>query len=101
MLTRFEVANYKRFKDKIVRNLNTVRDCSFSKNLVKNRTAKNSTVFGKTSLRAAIVDLTTHLLDVEKDLTPLHMYTYIGNDTPIASFRYDFLFGRKKLSISI
>ena len=102
MLTRFEVANYKGFKDKIVWDLNTVRDYSFSKNLVKNRTAKNSTVFGKnasgkTSLCAAIVDLTTHLLDVEKDLTPPHMYTYIGNDTPIASFRYEFLFGRKKV----
>ena len=98
MLTRFEVANYKGFKDAMIWDLSTTRDYSYSKELIKNKTAKNSIVFGKnasgkSSLCAAVVDITTHLLDAEKDSTPPHMLTYIGNDTPIMSFRYDFLFG--------
>ncbi|MCI5537647.1 MAG: ATP-binding protein [Oscillospiraceae bacterium] len=102
MLTRFEVSNYKGFKNNIIWDLTTVRDYSFSKNLIKNKIAKNSIVYGKnasgkTSLCSAIVDITTHLLDVEKDLTPSYMYTYIGNNTPIATFQYDFIFGKKKV----
>lgn len=103
MLTRFEVANYKGFKEPMVWDLSTTRDYSYSKELVKSKTAKNSIVFGKnasgkSSLCAAVVDITTHLLDAEKDSTPPHMLTYIGNDTPVMTFRYDFLFGNKKVT---
>lgn len=103
MLTRFEVANYKGFKDAMIWDLYTTRDYSYSKELIKNKTAKNSIVFGKnasgkSSLCAAVVDITTHLLDAEKDSTPPHMLTYIGNDTHIMSFRYDFLFGNRKVT---
>jgi len=105
MLTRFEVSNYKGFKDSMVWDLSSSRDYSFQKNLVKNKIARCSTVFGKnasgkTSLCAALVDLTTHLLDVEKDLTPPYMYTYLGNESNNASFRYDFLFGKDKVIYS-
>lgn len=102
MLTRFEIANYRGFKDSIVWDLSTTRDYSFNKNLVKNKIARSSIVFGKnasgkSSLCTAIVDITTHLLDTEKDLTPPHMLTYIGNDSAVIFFQYDFLFDKKKV----
>lgn len=100
MLKRFEVENYKGFKNPIIWDLSQTKEYSKSKNLIKKHISKNSIVYGnnasgKTSFCAAIVDITTHLLDVEKDLTPPHMFTYIGNDSKIARFRYDFLFGKK------
>lgn len=105
MLTRFEVTNYKGFKNTMVWDLSSSRDYSFQKNLIKNKISRCSVVFGKnasgkTSLCAALVDITTHLLDVEKDLTPPYMYTYLGNDSIVASFRYDFLFGKDKVVYS-
>ena len=35
MLTRFEVANYKGFKDAMIWDLSTTRDYSYSKELIK------------------------------------------------------------------
>lgn len=103
MLTRFEVFNYKGFKEPMVWDLSDTRDYSFDKNLIKNKIARSSIVFGKnasgkSSLCAAVVDITTHLLDAEKDLTPPHMLTYIGSNSIVASFRYDFVFGKKKVT---
>jgi len=100
MLKRFEVENYKGFKDSIVWDLSHTKEYSQSKNLIKKHISKNSIIYGnnasgKSSLCAALVDITTHLLDVEKDLTPPHMLTYIGNDSKTAYFRYDFLFGKR------
>jgi len=100
MLKRFEVENYKGFKDSIVWDLSQTKEYRNSQNLVRKHISKNSIVYGnnaagKTSLCAALVDITTHLLDVEKDLTPPHMLTYIGNNNKISRFRYDFLFGKK------
>lgn len=102
MLTRFEVENYKGFKDRMVWDLTQTAHYSFGKNLVKNRIVKNAIVYGdnasgKTSLCAAVVDITMHLLDFQKDLTPQHMLTYIGNNSDISYFRYDFVFKKKKI----
>jgi hypothetical protein len=103
MLKRFEVENYKGLKDRMIWDLSQTKIYSFCKPLTQNRLSKNSIIYGnnasgKTSLCYALVDITTHLLDVEKDLTPPYMYTYIGNDSTIASFRYVFLFGKKTIS---
>ena len=102
MLKRFEVENYKGFKEPIIWDLSQTNVYAYSKHLVKNHISKNSIVYGnnasgKTSFCAALVDITTHLLDVEKDLTPPHMLTYIGNDSKVARFRYDFLLGKKTI----
>ena len=98
MLKRFEVKNYKGFKDNIVWDLRSTRDYSFKNNLVRNKIVTAATVFGKnasgkSSLCTALVDITTHLLDVEKDNTPPHLYTFIGNDSNVSEFRYVFQFG--------
>ena len=103
MLKRFEVENYKGFKNNMVWDLSQTKSYSFCKPLTKKHASKNSIVYGnnasgKTSLCTAVVDITTHLLDVEKDQTPPHMFTYIGNDSTIARFKYVFLFDKKTVS---
>ena len=103
MLKRFEVENFKGFKNNMIWDLSQTKSYSFCKPLTRKHVSKNSIVYGnnaagKTSLCSAIIDITTHLLDVEKDLTPPHMFTYIGNDSVVANFRYDFLFGKKTVS---
>jgi hypothetical protein len=97
MLKRFEVKNYKGFKDNIVWDLRATRDYSFQTNLVRNKIVTAATVFGKngagkSSLCTALVDITTHLLDVEKDHTPPHLYSHIGNNTSLSEFKYVFQF---------
>jgi AAA15 family ATPase/GTPase len=97
MLKRFEVKNYKGFKDNIVWDLRSTRDYSFKNNLVRNKIVTAATVFGKnasgkSSLCTALVDITTHLLDVEKDNTPPHLYSYIGSDSNVSEFKYVFQF---------
>lgn len=97
MLKRFEVKNYKGFKDNIVWDLRATRDYSFQTNLVRNKIVTAATVFGKngagkSSLCTALVDITTHLLDVEKDHTPPHLYSHIGNNTNLSEFKYVFQF---------
>lgn len=103
MLKRFEVENYKGFKNRMVWDLSQTKSYSFCKPLTRNHISKNCIVYGKnasgkTSLCTAVMDITTHLLDAEKDLTLPHMYTYIGNDSDEASFKYVFLFGKKTVS---
>lgn len=102
MLTRFEVTNYKGFKNKMIWDLTDTHDYSFNKNLIKNKIVKNSIVYGKnasgkSSLCSAVVDITTHLLDVQKDMSPPYMYKYIGSNSNVVSFQYDFLFYKKKV----
>lgn len=105
MLKRFEVKNYKGFKDNIVWDLRSTRDYSFNPNLVRNKIVAGATVFGKngsgkSSFCTALVDITTHLLDVEKDHTPPHLYSYIGNDIKISEFKYVFQFDKDEVEYS-
>lgn len=102
MLKRFEVSNYKGFKDNMVWDLSRTKSYSDKKELVKNKISKNSIVFGKnasgkTSLCSAIMDITYHLLDVEKDRTPDYMYSYIGNESKKLEFKYTFKFDKTEV----
>ena len=99
MLNKFEVRNYKGFKDTMVWDLSSTRTYSDYKYLIKNKISKNTIVYGKnasgkTSLCAAVMDITYHLLDVEKDPTPAYMYSYIGNNDNTLDFKYVFAFGK-------
>lgn len=100
MLKRFEVLNYRGFKNKMVWDLSQTRDYTFYKPLTKNHISNHSIVYGanssgKSCLCSAIVDITNHLLEVQKDEIPPHLYTYIGNDSAIAVFKYVFVFDKK------
>ncbi len=97
MLKKFEVSNYRGFKDTLVWNLADTRDYGYKKSLVDNKIAKKTVVFGgngsgKSSLCTAVVDITAHLLDAEKDDVQPHLYTYVGNEQPYAAFAYTFQF---------
>lgn len=103
MLKRFEVRNYKGFKNTTIWDLSSIRTYSNYKYLIKNKISKNTIVYGKnaagkTSLCAAIMDITCHLLDVEKDPTPAYMYSYIGNDDKTLDFKYVFAFDKKTVT---
>lgn len=102
MLKKFQVKNYKGFKDTLSWDLSDTRDYSFRKNLVENKIAKKTVVFGKngsgkSSLCTAVVDITAHLLDAEKDDLPPHLYTYVGNKEQLADFSYVFQFGKDEV----
>lgn len=102
MLKKFQVENYRGFKDTLSWDLSDTRDYGFRKNLVDNKIAKKSVVFGKngsgkSSLCTAVVDITAHLLDAEKDDVPQHLYTYVGNEDRLATFTYIFQFGKDEV----
>ncbi len=102
MLKKFEVKNYKGFKGLMVWDLSSIRTYSDKKDLIKNRLSKNCVVYGKngsgkTSLCLAIMDITYHLLDVEKDSTLPYMYSYIGNNDKGLEFRYVFKFEKQEV----
>ena len=103
MLKKFQVENYRGFKDTLLWDLSDTRDYGFRKNLVENKIAKKSVVFGKngsgkSSLCTAVVDITAHLLDAEKDNVPGHLYTYVGNNKNFATFTYVFQFGKDEVT---
>lgn len=102
MLKKFQVENYRGFKDTLSWDLSDTRDYGFQKNLIDNKIVKKSVIFGrngsgKSSLCTAVVDITAHLLDAEKDDVPQHLYTYVGNEDRFATFTYIFQFGKDEV----
>ena len=102
MLKRFEVKNYEGFRDLMVWDLSSTRSYSDYKNLIKNKISKNSIVYGKNGsgkscLCSAIMDITSHLLDVQKNPTPFYRYSYIGNEDKTIEFKYTFLLDKKEV----
>jgi len=105
MLKKFEVSNYRGFKDSLVWDLSDTRYYAYKKGLIENKIVKKSVVFGengsgKSSLCTAIVDITAHLLDAQKDDVMPHVYTYIGNEEHCATFSYTFQFGKDEVVYS-
>lgn len=102
MLKKFQVENYRGFKNTLLWDLSDTRDYGFRKNLIDNKIVKKSVVFGKngsgkSSLCTAVVDITAHLLDAEKDDISQHLYTYVGNEDKFATFTYIFQFGKDEV----
>lgn len=105
MLKKFQVENYRGFKDSLLWDLSDTRDYSYKKELVENKIAKKSVIFGKngagkSSLCTAIVDITSHLLETQKADIPQHIYTYVGNNSPYAKFMYTFQFDKDEILYS-
>ncbi len=97
MIKRFEVENFKGFKDKLIFDLNA-RDYSFNRELVKDGIVNKAIIYGKngigkSSLGIALFDIVSHLTDKER--MPAIYLSYYRNleqvDQPV-SFRYVFWF---------
>lgn len=85
--------------------LSQTKDYSYSKELVNNKIARKALIFGKngsgkSSLCTAVMDITAHLLDVEKDNIPPYIYTNVGNTKKYATFTYVFQFGKDEVTYS-
>ena len=105
MLKRFEVENYRGFKTKLIWDFSQTRDYEYNTSLVSNHISKHSVLYGKngsgkTSLSYALLDLTNHLIDKQKILIPEQFYTYVGNESKIATFTYEFLLDNNNITYS-
>lgn len=101
MLKKFEVTNFKGFKDKLVLDLTDHRDYEFNSNFIKNDIINKALIYGKngsgkSNLGYAIFDITYHLTDKMKD--PMNG-SYINGDSDknFATFVYEFQFNNNEV----
>jgi len=97
MLKRFEVENFKGFKNNMVFDL-TARDYAFNKSIVVNDIVNKAIVYGKngvgkTSLGVALFDIVGHLTDKERmPFIYLNNYLNLESSKEQAVFKYVFQF---------
>lgn len=97
MLKKFEVRNFRGFRDTISLDLST-RDYSFNAALVRNGLVNKGIIYGKngtgkSNLGIALFDITASLTD-KQPMRPEYISNYINHDTRegYAVFKYEFLF---------
>ena len=97
MLKKFEVKNFKGFKDNLVFDL-SAREYAFNKNLVNNGIVNKAIVYGKngigkSNLGIALFDIIMHLTDKER-MPNQYLMNYINLDSAerFARFKYTFQF---------
>ena len=96
MLKRFEVSNFKGFKDKIVLDLSDHKDYEFNSQFIKNDLINKALIYGKngsgkSNLGYAIFDITYHLTDKMK-VSLNNSYINGDSDKNFATFVYEFQF---------
>lgn len=105
MLVKFEVENFKKFKDKFTFDLSNVKNYEFSSKCIKNDTVNKSIIYGvngcgKSNLGLALFDIVAHLTDKYFNAG---LYTNYLNATGIkepARFKYYFKFSGKSVVYS-
>lgn len=98
MLKKFEVMNFKGFKDKLVFDL-SARDYTFNSSLVKNGIVNKAIIYGrngigKSSLGIAMFDIVSHLTDKQR-MNNKYLLNYRNLDCgdALVQFKYYFQFG--------
>lgn len=97
MLKRFEVTNFKGFKDTLVFDL-SARDYAFNPGIVKQNIVNKAIIYGKngvgkSSLGIALFDIMSHLTDKEAMPTEyLRNYRNLDSDDIDVRFKYYFVF---------
>lgn len=97
MLIKFEVENFKNFKNKIVLDLSNTKGYEFKKDLIKNNAVRGGIIFGKnasgkSNLGYAIFDIVNHLTDKEKTTIDVFPYKNLNSDSKYVAFVYLFKF---------
>ncbi len=98
MLKRFEVENFKGFKDRLIFDLQA-REYEFNKNLISNGIVNKGIIYGKngigkSNLGIALFDIVLHLTDKERfPAQYLSNYLNLDSEKTFAEFKYTFLFG--------
>ena len=97
MLKKFEVQNFKGFKEKLVFDL-AARDYAFNKTLVQNDIVNKAIVYGKNGvgkscLGIALFDIVSHLTDKER-MPSKYLVNYLNleSNKKVATFKYYFQF---------
>ena len=97
MLKRFEVENFKGFKDRLIFDL-SAREYEFNSKLVVNGIVNKGIIYGKngigkSNLGIALFDIVSHLTDKERmPIQYLTNYLNLDSTKPYAEFKYYFLF---------
>ncbi|MCR0413798.1 ATP-binding protein [[Clostridium] innocuum] len=99
MLARFEVENFKNFKDRLILDLEKKNNYEFNTELVKYDVIRAGVIFGdnaagKSNLGLAIFDLISHLTDKEKGISKYKNYLNLDSEKEYAEFTYIFKFDK-------
>ena len=104
MLTRFEVTNFKQFKDTLVLDFSDTRQYAFNPECVVNGVVNKALIYGpngcgKSNLGYAIVDLVRHLTDTDKTAHGVYLngYTNANSVDECAQFKYSFIFNNSSV----
>lgn len=104
MLVKFQVKNFKKFKDEIIFDLSNIRNYSFNEEVIKNKILNTALIYGgngsgKSNLGFAIFDIIFHTTDNEKVGEFYTNYLYgNGISADKAEFNYTFKFGNNVFS---
>ncbi len=107
MLIKFEVENFKNFKEKVVFDLSASSDYNFSNEAIKNLKGNNSYInkgiiygkngSGKSNFGLALFDIISHLTNNNTRNEKYDVYMNLDSNKEVANFKYTFLFNDKYL----
>ena len=97
MLKKFNVENFKGFKDKITLDIGTPSNYSFNSEIIENGCITKGIIYGinscgKSNLGLAIFDIITHLTEKQKLLGSYDFYLNMSGRKSFAEFEYTFVF---------
>ncbi len=97
MLKKFEVKNFKNFKDSFVFDLSEIKNYEFNPECVKNDVVNKALIYGpnasgKSNLGLAIFDIVSHLTDNETHTAFYKNYLNAENTSDLAEFGFEFKF---------
>jgi len=105
MLKKFEVENFKGFKNKLVFDL-TAREYEFNKSIVKNGIVNKAIIYGKngigkSNLGIALFDIISHLTDKQRiPINYIQNYINLDSRDKYAKFTYVFQFDDDEITYS-
>ncbi len=97
MLARFEVENFKNFKERVVLDLSNIKGYEFNKELMNNDFVRCGVIFGKnaagkSNISLALLDIVNHLTDKEKTSRDVIPYRNLDSYDYVVNFKYIFYF---------